>query len=196
MFKPLTRTGNSTGRHGRHKYECENNKEKNTFSNHCSGRHKGLCELVSFDTVTRRVRRGGGGVHWVHMPPPPPTWEKVPLSRKCPKEERKFRPDMTTKKNVHVPLICHKIRTKKVRKKEDISKRLEKERVKIKEIKKENSRLSELYRRFFSRLFTIIVVLNILNKLSLLLYLFSSFIVLYLTFLNDYSSSAEPVRTF
>ena len=103
---------------------------------------------------------------------------------------------MTTKKNVHVPLICHKIRTKKVRKKEDISKRLEKERVKIKEIKKENSRLSELYRRLFSRLFTIIVVLNILNKLSLLLYLFSSFIVLYLTFLNDYSSSAEPVRTF
>ena len=31
---------------------------------------------------------------------------------------------------------------------------------------------------------------------SLLLYLFSSLIVLYLTFLNDYSGTAEPVRTF
>ena len=62
-------------------------------------------------------------------------------------------------------------------------------------MKKEDSRLSKLYSRCFSRLFTIIVVLNT-NKVSLLLYLCSSFIVLYLTFLNDYLSPAEPVRTF
>ena len=35
-----------------------------------------------------------------------------------------------------------------------------------------------------------------INKWSLLLYLFSSFIVLYLTFLNDYSGPVEPVQTF
>ena len=46
----------------------------------------------------RRVRRGE--VHWVHVhppPPPPPTWEKS-SAQKCPKEERKFRPDISAKK--------------------------------------------------------------------------------------------------
>ena len=52
----------------------------------------------------------------------PPTWEKS-SAQKCPKEERKFRPDISAKKNVHVPLRYHKIKTKKVEKKEDISKR-------------------------------------------------------------------------
>ena len=55
-------------------------------------------------------------------PPPPPTWEKC-SAQKCPKEERKFRPDMSAKKNVHVPLRYDKIKTKKVGKKEEKSKR-------------------------------------------------------------------------
>ena len=46
----------------------------------------------------------------------PPSWKKAP--QKCPKEERKFRPDMSAKKNVHVPLRCDKIKTKKIGKKE------------------------------------------------------------------------------
>ena len=68
-------------------------------------------------SLLRRVRRG---VHWVNVHPP--TWEKSSV-QKCPKEEEKFRPDISAKKNVHVPLRCHKIKTKKVEKKEDISKR-------------------------------------------------------------------------
>ena len=54
--------------------------------------------LSAVDLTHRRVRRG---VHWVHVrpPPPPPTWEKS-SAQKCPKEERKFRPDMSAKKNV------------------------------------------------------------------------------------------------
>ena len=44
-------------------------------------------------------------------------------AQKCPKEERKFRPDMSAKKNVHVPLRYDKIKTKKVEKKEENSKR-------------------------------------------------------------------------
>ena len=43
-------------------------------------------------------------------------------AQKCSKEERKFRPDMSGKKNVHVPLRYDKIKTKRVGKKEDISK--------------------------------------------------------------------------
>ena len=39
------------------------------------------------------------------------------------KEERKFRPDMSAKKNVRVPLRYDKIKTKKVGKKEEKSKR-------------------------------------------------------------------------
>ena len=52
----------------------------------------------------------------------PPTWEKS-SAQKCPKEERKFRPDISAKKNVHVPLRYHKIKTKKLGKKEENSKR-------------------------------------------------------------------------
>ena len=60
-----------------------------------------------------------GGVHWVHVHPPPPTWEKSSTQKlKSPKEKRKFRPDMSAKKNVHVPLRYDKIKTKKVGKKE------------------------------------------------------------------------------
>ena len=53
---------------------------------------------------------------------PPPTWEKS-STQKCPKEERKFCPDMSAKNNVHVLLRYDKIKTKKVGKKEEKSKR-------------------------------------------------------------------------
>ena len=59
--------------------------------------------------------------------PPPPHLEKSSV-QKCPKEERKFRPAMSSKKNVHVPLRYDKITTKKVSKKEGISKK----RIKLK----------------------------------------------------------------
>ena len=62
-------------------------------------------------------------MHWVHvLPPPPPTWEKR-SAQKCPREERKFRPDMLAKKNMHVPLRYDKIKTKEVGKKEENGKR-------------------------------------------------------------------------
>ena len=67
--------------------------------------------------VYRRVRRGGA----LGARAPPPTWEKR-SAEKCPKEERKFRPDMSAKKNVRVPLTYDKIITKKVGKKEGKSK--------------------------------------------------------------------------
>ena len=67
--------------------------------------------------MTRRVRKGGAlGAR------APPTWEKS-SAQKCPKEERKFHPDMLAKKNVHVPLRYHKIKTKNAREKEENSKR-------------------------------------------------------------------------
>ena len=67
----------------------------------------------------RRVRRGDAlGAR----APPSPTWKKS-SAQKCPKDESKFRPDMSAKKNVHVPLRYNKIKTKKVGKKENISKR-------------------------------------------------------------------------
>ena len=70
------------------------------------------------DVHTGCVRRGGalGALH------PPPHLEKS-SAQKCPKEERKFRPDMAAKRNVHVPLRYDKIKTKTVGKKEDKSKR-------------------------------------------------------------------------
>ena len=63
-------------------------------------------------------------------------------AQKCPKEERKFRPDMSSKDNAHVPLRYNKIETKKVGKKRRYNKR--KGRKIIKEIKKDDSRLSEI----------------------------------------------------
>ena len=66
----------------------------------------------------RRVRRGGGALGARASP----AWEKS-SAQKCPKEERKFRPDMSAKKNVHVPLRYDKIKTKMVGKKEENSKR-------------------------------------------------------------------------
>ena len=73
------------------------------------------CEMVVL-----QVRTQGGALG--ERAPPPPTWEKS-SAQKCPKEERKFRPDMSAKKNVHVPLRYHKIKTKKQGKKEEKSKR-------------------------------------------------------------------------
>ena len=61
---------------------------------------------------------GGGGALGTRAPP---TWEKS-SAQKCPKEKRKFRPDMSAKKNVHVPLRHHKIKTKKLGKKKKIVK--------------------------------------------------------------------------
>ena len=72
------------------------------------------------EIVRRRVRRGG--VHWVHVHPPPNLGKK--FRSEMSKRGEKFQPRYVGKKE------C---------------------------------RLSELYSRFFSRLFTIIVVLNI-NK--------------------------------
>ena len=71
------------------------------------------------DVHTRCVRRGGAlGAR----APPPPNLEKS-SAQKCSKEERKLRPDMAAKRKVHVPLRYDKIKTKKVGKKEDKSKR-------------------------------------------------------------------------
>ena len=66
-----------------------------------------------------------GGVHWMYVHPPPTPHPHLGESsaQKCPKEERKFRPDMSAKKNVQVPLRYDKIKTKKVGKKEENSKR-------------------------------------------------------------------------
>ena len=69
----------------------------------------------------RRVRKGGGGCTGCTCTPPP-TWEKS-SAHKCPKEVGKFRPNMSAKKNVRVPLRYDKIKTKKVGKKEEKSKR-------------------------------------------------------------------------
>ena len=117
---------------------------------------------VTFNVFVQHLKYAGayagGGVHWVHVhPPPPPTWEKS-SAQKCSKDARKFRLDMLAKENVHVPLRYDKSKTKKLGGKEENSKR---KRVKVKEIKKEDSRLSVLYSRYFSRLFTFVVVLNI-----------------------------------
>ena len=70
-------------------------------------------------SMSRRVRKGGA--LGARASPPPPIWEKS-SAQKCPKEERKFGPDMLAKKNVHVPLRCHKIKTKKLGKKKKIVK--------------------------------------------------------------------------
>ena len=65
------------------------------------------------------VGRGGGGALGARAPP---TWEKS-SAQKCPKEERNFRPDMSAKRNVHVPLRYHKTKTKMLGKKEENSKK-------------------------------------------------------------------------
>ena len=89
---------------------------RENFFYHFEGNYSG-CTLI----FIRRVRRRG--VHWVHVhTPPPPTWEKS-SAQKCPKEEKKFHPDMAAKRNVHVPLRYDKIKTRKVEKKEEKSKR-------------------------------------------------------------------------
>ena len=75
----------------------------------------------------------------MHVHPPPPAWENS-SAHTCPKHDGKFRPDMSAKRNVQVPLRYDKIKTKKVGKK----KKRVKGKSKIKELKKENSRLPEI----------------------------------------------------
>ena len=75
------------------------------------------CQDCPEQAEVRRVRRG---VHWVHVHPPPHLGKSS--AQKCPKEKRKFRPDMSAKKNVHVLLRYHKIKTKKPGKKKKIVK--------------------------------------------------------------------------
>ena len=53
--------------------------------------------MYIIDTPHRRVRKGGGGALGARAPPARPTWEKG-SAQKCSKEERKFRPDMSAKK--------------------------------------------------------------------------------------------------
>ena len=67
---------------------------------------------------------------------------------------------MSAKKNVHVLLRYHKIKTKKLGKKEKNSKR---KGSKLKKLRKRIAVCQNYIVDFFSRLFTIIVVLNI-NK--------------------------------
>ena len=65
--------------------------------------------------VSVQARTQGGGALGARAPP---AWNKS-SAQKCPKEERKFRPDISAKKNVHVPLRYHKIKTKKLGEKEN-----------------------------------------------------------------------------
>ena len=53
--------------------------------------------------------QGGRGALGARATPPPPHLEKS-SAKKFPIEERKFRPDMSAKKNVHVPLRYDKIK--------------------------------------------------------------------------------------
>ena len=75
--------------------------------------------IYKLPSKTGAYTRGGGGGAQGASAPPPPTLEKS-SAQKCSKEERKFHPDMSAKKNVHVPLRYDKINTKNVGKKEDI----------------------------------------------------------------------------
>ena len=50
-------------------------------------------------------------MHWVHVHPSPPHLEKS-SAQKCSKEERKFHPEISAKRDVHVPLRYDKIKTK------------------------------------------------------------------------------------
>ena len=73
--------------------------------------------------IQARTQGGGGRKCTGCMcTPPPPTWEES-SAQKCPKEERNFYPDMSAKRNVHVPLRYHKIKTEKLGKKEENSKK-------------------------------------------------------------------------
>ena len=69
-----------------------------------------------------QARTQGGSALGARATPPPPTW-KESSAQKCQKEERNFRPDMSAKRNVHVPLRYHKIKTEKLGKKEENSKK-------------------------------------------------------------------------
>ena len=77
------------------------------------GTKHGLCIDATSNNLQARTQ--GGGALGARASPPP-TWEKS-SAQKCPKEEQKFRPDMSVKKNVHDPPRYDKIKTKKVGKK-------------------------------------------------------------------------------
>ena len=79
---------------------------------------------------------GGEGVHWVHVHPR--TCKKVPV-RNIQKRKKSTVQICRQKRLMHVPLRYDKIKTKKVWRKEGKCKRKG-----IKEIKKEDSPLSEI----------------------------------------------------
>ena len=85
-----------------------------------TGTHKEQYKPNFFNEgIIRRVRRGG--CTGCTCTPPPHLGKSS--AQKCRKEERNFRPDMSAKRNVHVPLRYHKIKTKKLGKKEENSKK-------------------------------------------------------------------------
>ena len=69
------------------------------------------CLYRKFKKVTIRRVRSGGALGARAPPPPPPHLEKS-SAQKCLKEERKFCPDMSTKRNVHVPFRYDKLKQK------------------------------------------------------------------------------------
>ena len=77
----------------------------------------------------------GGGALGAHATPPPPHLEKKLCSEIFKRGEEKFFPDMSAKKNMHIPLRYDKIKTKNNREKI----RCINKRDKIKEIKKNDS---------------------------------------------------------
>ena len=82
--------------------------------------HRNLNSFNSlWDIIVAAGAYAGGGALGACAPP---TWEKS-SAQKCPKEERNFRPDMLAKRNVRVPLRYHKIKTKRLGKKEENSKK-------------------------------------------------------------------------
>ena len=72
-------------------------------------------------TIEQAQARTQGGCTGCTCTPPPHLGKKF-RSEMSKKEERKFRSDISEKRNVHVPLRYDKIKTKKVEKKEENSK--------------------------------------------------------------------------
>ena len=79
-----------------------------------------IMALLQLVNLSRRVlRRGALGAR---TSPPPPPWNKVPL-RNVQKMIKSSAQICRQKKNVHIPLRYHKIKTTKLGKKEENSKR-------------------------------------------------------------------------
>ena len=98
------------------------------MKNHSSVQHESPRRFCIFGNLRTpfagAYAEGGGGALGAraHTPPPPPHLEKSSAQRYS-KEERKFRPDMSAKESVHVPLRYDKMKTKKVGKNKKIVKR-------------------------------------------------------------------------